>query len=178
MKNFVRDNAFTLAMLPICAFLYSLSNKFGGNVSRGGIGPDAWPKAAILLIVSVSFLELAVYVFKHRREVGAVAQEAAKAEDGEEKTLYPRLLYAGCLLTTGYVAVVEYFGFTLTTYAYLVAFMYIGRYRNHKVIWGSSLIGALVMLFVFVKVVYVSLPEGVAPFNALTWLLYRLMNVN
>ena len=54
------------------------------------------------------------------------------------------------------------------TFLFLVAFMYLGRYRAHLVIWLASIIGTLFVAIIFLKVVYVSLPRGVPPFDRVT----------
>jgi putative tricarboxylic transport membrane protein len=40
-----------------------------------------------------------------------------------------------------------------------------------------SIVGTLVLLFIFMKLVYVSLPIGVAPFSEVTLLLMQIMSI-
>ena len=68
-------------------------------------------------------------------------------------------------------------GFFLTTFAYLTAFMALGRYRRMAVVIGVSLVGTLLMLFFFMKVVYISLPIGTAPFSAVSLFLMQVMGI-
>jgi putative tricarboxylic transport membrane protein len=84
--------------------------------------------------------------------------------DEPEGALYPRLLWTGIALTVLYVVLIEKLGFFLCTVIYLAAFMWIGRYRRIGVIVATSVIGAAAFMFMFMKVVYVSLPLGVEPF--------------
>ncbi len=42
---------------------------------------------------------------------------------------------------------------------------------------ASSLLGSLAFVFVFMKIVYVSLPLGVEPFSQVSLLLMRLMGI-
>ena len=57
----------------------------------------------------------------------------------------------------------------------LAAFMLVGRYRRPGVIVASSVVGSLAFVFVFMKIVYVSLPLGVGPFRSVsTWLMAML----
>jgi putative tricarboxylic transport membrane protein len=76
-----------------------------------------------------------------------------------------------------YVVLIDRLGFFLCTFAYLAAFAWIGRYRRPLVVLASSLIGSLLFMFVFMKVVYVSLPLGQEPFSQVTFLLMRLMGI-
>jgi putative tricarboxylic transport membrane protein len=55
--------------------------------------------------------------------------------------------------------------------------MLVGRYRRVAVVLATSLIGSLVFMFVFMKIVYVSLPLGQAPFSEISFLLMRLMGI-
>jgi putative tricarboxylic transport membrane protein len=56
-------------------------------------------------------------------------------------------------------------------------FMWIGRYRRIGVVLLTSLIGSLAFMFMFMKVVYVSLPLGTEPFAQVSYLLMRLMGI-
>ena len=58
-----------------------------------------------------------------------------------------------------------YLGFFLATAVYLAAFMVVGRYRRAGVIAATSVLGSLAFMYVFMKIVYVSLPLGVGPFE-------------
>ena len=99
--------------------------------------------------------------------------EARREADAEpEPTRYPRLLAGGIAITALYVPGLEVLGFFTCTVIYLAAFMWIGRYRSIRVIAASSIVGTLAFVFVFMKVVYVSLPLGMGPFRSIsTWLL-------
>ncbi|MBI3068559.1 MAG: tripartite tricarboxylate transporter TctB family protein, partial [Betaproteobacteria bacterium] len=45
------------------------------------------------------------------------------------------------------------------------------------VIAAVSLLGTLLLMFIFMKLVYVSLPIGVEPFSRVTFLLMQLMGI-
>jgi putative tricarboxylic transport membrane protein len=80
-------------------------------------------------------------------------------------------------MTILYVVLIEKLGFFLCTVIYLAAFMWVGRYRRLGVIVATSLIGSLAFMFMFMKVVYVSLPLGVEPFAQVSFLLMRAMGI-
>ena len=80
-------------------------------------------------------------------------------------------------MTVGYVLLIERLGFFLCTFIYLAAFMLVGRYRRFGVVLATSLIGSLVFMFVFMKIVYVSPPLGQAPFSEVSFFLMRLMGI-
>jgi hypothetical protein len=97
--------------------------------------------------------------------------------DQPEAASYPRLLWTGVALTVLYVVVIEKIGFFLCTAIYLAAFMRVGRYRRLGVVLATSVIGSLAFMFMFMKVVYVSLPLGVEPFAQVSFLLMRVMGI-
>jgi putative tricarboxylic transport membrane protein len=55
--------------------------------------------------------------------------------------------------------------------------MAIGRYRRMGLAIGVSLAGTLLLFFFFMKVAYVSLPIGRAPFSAVSLFLMQVMGV-
>jgi putative tricarboxylic transport membrane protein len=105
-------------------------------------------------------------------------KDSGEVEGEEKQRSYPLLLAGGIVLTIIYVVTISSLGFFLATITYLALFMVIGRYRNWTVIAISSLLGSLALVFIFMKVVYVSLPLGVEPFSAVSLLLLRVMGVH
>jgi putative tricarboxylic transport membrane protein len=59
-------------------------------------------------------------------------------------------------------------GFILGTFLFLAAFMYVGGYRDHKAIWGTSAAVTIFCGILFLRIAYVSLPRGIAPFDRAT----------
>ena len=55
--------------------------------------------------------------------------------------------------------------------------MALGRYRRMGVVIGVSLAGTLLMLYFFMKVVYISLPIGTAPFSSVSLFLMQIMGI-
>jgi putative tricarboxylic transport membrane protein len=68
-------------------------------------------------------------------------------------------------------------GFFLDTFIYMTAFMLIGRYRRIWIAVIVSLIGSLIFMYVFMKIVYVSLPIGSPPFSEVSILLMQWMGI-
>ena len=104
----------------------------------------------------------------------APTTETAPPQEGKT---YPHLLLTGMAMTVAYVALIQTLGFFLCTFLYLAGFMLVGRYRRIGVALATSLAGSLVFMFVFMKIVYVSLPLGQAPFSEISFLLMRLMGI-
>jgi putative tricarboxylic transport membrane protein len=100
----------------------------------------------------------------------AVAENAAdeleapgEMSSGEPK--FPLLLVGGIALVLLYAVVLPVLGFVLTTFLFLAAFIYLGRYRRHAVIWTFSATMTVLIAILFLRIAYVSLPRGIAPFD-------------
>ena len=63
------------------------------------------------------------------------------------------------------------------TALFLALFSWVGGYRRPVTVAVVSVIGALALLVIFMRVAYVSLPLGVGPFKALSLVLLRLIGV-
>lgn len=184
-----------LVVLAIAGYLYFLAGKIDFVAPGGRIGPNFWPKTILGMAMVTCVYEIAKNLFFGRNdhdlegvlssvlktvpaEAGTAAAAPAEAEAAaEEEKKYPHLLWSGIALTVAYVALIDRLGFFLCTLIYLAAFMWIGRYRRAGVVLATSLIGSLVFMYVFMKVVYVSLPLGVEPFSQVSFLLMRLMGI-
>lgn len=157
--------------LAAAAVLWWLTGQIDYGERPGIIAPTFWPRVAIALIAVSALVELARILFSSSPEVDisgiGEALEGA-AEDDDEAPRQPALLIIGMALTVAFAVVVVPMGFVFSTFLYLLVFMYAGGYRNHVTIWASSIIGTLVFAAIFLKLVYVSVPRGTAPFDSIT----------
>jgi putative tricarboxylic transport membrane protein len=172
-------------VLAIVSYLYFLAAKIDFVAPGGRIGPDFWPKIILAMAMVACAYEIVKNLFfgKTDRDLEGVLASVLKdvpmelpIAAAEEKT-YPHLLWIGIVITIAYAVLIEKLGFFLCTLIYLAAFMWIGRYRRIGVILVTSLIGSLAFIFMFMKIVYVSLPLGVDPFSQVSFLLMRLMGI-
>jgi putative tricarboxylic transport membrane protein len=164
-------------------YFYQLAGHIEYPATPGRIGPDFWPKSILVLLGGVCIYEIIKNLLIGETFTAAGLLEKlmkdSGATEGEEKLRsYPLLLGGGILLTVVYVATIDKLGFFLATIAYLALFMVIGRYRRWGVIAASSVLGSLGLMFVFMKVVYVSLPLGTEPFSAVSLWLLAIMGVH
>ncbi len=184
-SNRIRKALPYVLLLAGAGYFYYLATKFDFVAPGGRIGPDFWPKAVLGLLIATCAYELLKIVFfeKSPADLSGVLQDilqaapAENAQNVEEVGPFPQLLAAGVVLTVAYVFLIDKLGFFLCTFLYLAAFMYIGRYRRLGVIIATSLVGSLAFVFVFMKVVYVSLPLGEAPFVSVSLLLMKLLGI-
>ena len=170
----------------LAAYLYYAATQIDFYHREGVLGPDFWPKLVLALILVTCAFQVLKHLFFASREVAGVfdelveAPDAAGAEGAPPEAAAPHrpfLLIAGVGLTTLYVWIIQTVGFFVATVPYLFAFIAIGGYRRWAVNAAVSAVGTLVLMFFFMKVVYVSLPLGRGPFSQVTFFLMQVMGV-
>jgi len=174
----------------VCAgagYLYYLAANFSYHQRAGVLGPDAWPKLVLGVLIFLCLYEIAKRLLPTRQDKSAdgaledlmrsslEAHGAAGLRAAEES--HPWLLAGGMALTAIYVAAIQTLGFFLATVIYVAAFIALGGYRRWKTVAAVSVIGTLLLVFFFMRVVYVSLPIGREPFAQVTLLLMQLMGI-
>ena len=166
------------AVMAAAAFLFDVSSGFAGMGREGNLGPAFWPRAVLILLMAVCAVEMLRVAFFFRPDTTAAVPHSAAPlpnADDEDGVRYPALLFGGILITVVYVPAMELLGFFLATIIYLAAFMWIGRYRRAVAIAITSVLGTIAFVYVFMKIVYVSLPLGEGPFRQLSaWVLAAL----
>ena len=160
-------------LLAGTVYVYLLALRIEYTSRPGQFGPDLWPKLAIGLIAIVCLFELLrALITENRVEAVGITEQLEQSEPAEDDApRRPMLLALGIGMTLAYGAFVSQLGFPLATLLYLAAFMYVGGFRSHAAIWLLSLGGAALLTVLFLKVVYVSLPRGIFPFDRITDLL-------
>lgn len=164
------------ALLAGAAYLFRDASRFAYSPRPGELGPDFWPKAILVLLMLACGWELVARIVS--RPVTPRVAVPTNSEAAAETPRYPGLLAAGALATLGYVLVLPQAGFFVSTALYLALFMLIGRYRRFGVIAATSLVGSLAFIFVFMRIVYVSLPLGVGPFQKLSLWILALLGIH
>jgi putative tricarboxylic transport membrane protein len=169
---------FPYALLLVAgAYLYYRAGEFAAFARPGELGPETWPKAILGLLMLVCAGEIAWRALWMRLGARETAHPV-EAAGAEEEKRYPARLVAGAILTILYVPGLEVLGFFLCTALYLAAFMVIGRYSAWRVIALSSVVGSLAFVYVFMKIVYVSLPLGIGPFRSLSTAILALLGIH
>lgn len=170
-------------VLLISGYLYYRATQFDFVAPSGRIGPDAWPKAILILSILTCAYEIIKNLFfaKSKSDVAGVLEsiieEAPVEEEQPPPRSYPGLLLTGAIMTVAYAALINTLGFFLCTVLFLAGFTWVGRYRRPGVILSASLVGGLAFMFVFMKIVYVSLPLGVGPFKQVSVQLMQIMGI-
>jgi putative tricarboxylic transport membrane protein len=139
-------------------------------VARGALGPGFWPRLAL---VGLALGCLAKFVEECRRPRPAADADAAEG--------LPPMSRAKLALGIGaivlYVVLTPLLGFPLVTALFIAAFMVLCGTRSLTVIAANVGLGTVAFLYLFVKIVYLPLPKGDGPFEALTLALYRALRL-
>jgi putative tricarboxylic transport membrane protein len=163
-------------LLVVAVVFYILAGSIEYSEQPGQIGPTVWPRFALVLIAAVCLFEIVrAFTSKSLEEPHGIADELEEGGDeGNEARRYPALLLGGLALTVAYGLLITTLGFPLATFLYLIAFMYLGGYRVHPVIWLVGFVGSVLLALIFLRLVYVSLPRGAPPFDHVTDLIVNL----
>ena len=167
-KSAIRSTLPYLVGLAVAAVLFHFAQTIEYTPRPGMLGPDFWPKTAIGLMAFVCLFEIGRIVLGMRNETHGVADALEKDDNDDPPATYPWLLAGGVVLVSVYAVVVDILGFLLSTFLFLSAFMYLGRYRRHVAVWTTSAVVTLMAALIFTRFAYVSLPRGEPPFDAVT----------
>ncbi len=172
-------------LLLVAGCLYYATSFIDTAASATRIGPDFWPK-----IITGALAALCVYEIGKRLIIGAARDAGGltaslgrppAATDSEaiqsQTPVDNRKLVAGIAVIAGFVVGVAYLGFFVATALFVGLFCWIGGYRRTAPVALASVLGAFILLMIFMRVTYVSLPLGVGPFNSLSVLLLQLVGV-
>jgi putative tricarboxylic transport membrane protein len=158
----------SLALFIAALVLLLVLNAQGHFRSAAGeLGPNFWPQLWLGALLALSALDFIVELRKTR------APPQAQARPRENL----RLVVIGTLYVAGYAIAMTLIGFALATAIFLIAFAALGGYRNMPVLALIAVLSTIVLLYLFVQVVYISLPLGAGPFVEMNVLLYRLLGI-
>ncbi len=166
------------ALLLGAAYLYRDAGHFAYAARPGELGPDFWPRAVLVLLMLVCAWEIVRRVLLEGFARGEPAAEGAPGPPSAEEPRYPLLLAGGIGVTVLYVLALGVLGFFVCTTLFLALFMLIGRYRRPWVIAATSVLGSLAFVYLFMKVVYVSLPLGVGPFKQVSVWIFAVFGIH
>jgi putative tricarboxylic transport membrane protein len=135
---------------------------------EGQLGPGFWPRLLLTGLAVVCAVRLVAtwrgasgHRFTHRH-----ASPLARG----------RLALAIGLILL-YVISAPLVGFPLATAGFIAAFMVLAGARRATGVAAAAIGGTIGLLYLFVKVVYLPLPKGAGPLEAVTLTLYRLLGI-
>jgi putative tricarboxylic transport membrane protein len=161
----------------ISLYFYYLAGQFRFSAKPGNLGPDFWPKLLLGLTMAACLYEVVKTAFFLKTVPLKEAADEQPGTPASAKKTYPALLVIGIAMTVAYAYFITTLGFIICTFLYFALFMIVGRYRKLWAILANSIIGTLVLVFIFMKIVYVSLPLGQGPFSSVTLFVLRLVGI-
>lgn len=161
--------------LAIAAVLYLYAGTFDYAPRPGQLGPEVWPRLAILLMGGSCLFEISRRLIVGNQDAAGFLEAFDREPEVEDKQpVNPGLLVGGIVLMAIYAVLVPVLGFILGTFLFLAAFMYVGGYRAHGAIWGTSTAVTIFCGILFLRIAYVSLPRGVPPFDRATDIFFAM----
>ena len=116
------------------------------------------------------------------RRANSVAAQESEVEQAEELVrppeIHPFRVWLAVAATLGYLLLLPELGFFLTTIVYSFTLMFLGQFRRPLAVVVLSVAISLFFMFVFMRVVYVALPVGIAPFDQVSYALMSAMGVH
>jgi len=170
-RNLVLRLKAPLLIFFVALFLYFLAGRMDNFSVPGQLGPFFWPKAILIFLMiscGIKGLEIA---FSPSPGPGSAASEISRPD-----VHYPRLIYL-IALVLGVVLATQTIGFPLANFFFLWLFMFAAGMRQKLYLLTTSLIGTIILLYLFVKVVYLPLPRGYWFFEDLTLFFYRILRI-
>jgi putative tricarboxylic transport membrane protein len=191
ISDLARRVAPFLMVFGVGVWLWTVANDFAISTTLGRAGPDLWPKMVLVLLIGAALWGLvdAALRAKHGGDTSILITNATRSAGHEEDARQelegdaggaqkrPIFAILGIASMLGYVAVIPYLGFVISTFLLLLAIMMFAGYEKVPRAVIISGIGALVFFAVFQRLVYVSLPMGAGPFKELTLALMALLGV-
>lgn len=170
-------------MLAFALFLLWAAMRI--DVDTGGrISPSVWPTAIIVFMALLCAWEIGKRLMSaDARDSQGLASDLQQAPAGQDMGAapvaeHPRKLYAGIGLVAAYVVLVPWLGFFIATALFLAIFPWLGGMRRGPLVATLGVAGSLGLVFVFMRVAYISLPLGEGPFRAVSLGLLKLIGVS
>lgn len=177
-KSLLRSILPYVVGLAIATALYIYAGTFDYTPRAGELGPEVWPRLALLLMGASCLFEIGRRVIAGNRDATGIIEAFDRTADTQEaEPIYPSLLIGGIVLMGIYAVLVPILGFILGTFLFLAAFMYVGRYRAHGAIWGTSAAVTILCGILFLRIAYVSLPRGIEPFDRVTDIFFAIPGI-
>ncbi len=150
------------------------------HVARSGqLGPGFWPRF-VLASLGLTCLAKSIAEWRHPRAaepLGPALVDVRALEAGKLPDLSRRKLATAIGLIVGYVLATPAVGFASATAAFIATFMYLCGARSVTVLAANTVAGTVVLLYLFVKLVYLPLPKGEGLFEAASLALYRALGI-
>ena len=168
-----------VAALGLCVVLWIPTKEFTSSV--GGPGPAMYPRALIALLGIAMIVRMGQQLREHRAGVSAGHEaDEAPIEEGvefDESLIDSRRVWVAIAFSILYVLSTLYLGWLIATFIFTIIFLVLAGKRNPLIVLPIAFTFAFGFSYVFVKIVYISLPTGVGAFDLLTVRLFELLGI-
>ena len=164
-----------IAILLAAAYLFYVAGNFDYRERPGQLGPQFWPRMAAVGLGIAVLVRIAQTIRDRNRPIVRVRGEFDEYEQSEAEVHWPSFWLAAGLVV-GYAASTMFVGYMFSTVLFLGLFIWLGGQRRWYVMLVAA-VGGLLFTYVFVGVVYVSVPTGVGIFDTITVAIYRLVGI-
>ena len=175
LRGRLRRSAAYAVILCCAAYLYYLAQRIQYDELAGRIGPDAWPKIVLGLLLVTCVWQIGRILIVGAAPAASSDDELPLSDGGGD---YTHLALLAIGVTVVYAYVLPSLGFFVATVLYIGAIAYVGRYRRLWPLVATSVIAPILLIFVFMKIVYVALPLGTGPFKSLTLVMLKILGVH
>lgn len=167
---------FPTGIIALCAFLWFniARNPAALDSVPNAVGPGGWPRAMLIGLAFFCFLALLAELLEWRRSIRRGGDVAIPSKEREGSQILA-LAGVGIILIYGFS--IPYVGFALATVVFLAVWCILGRVRSPITVLLVSVIGTIVLLYMFVALAKMPLNRGVEPFSSATVSLYRLLRI-
>jgi hypothetical protein len=160
------------ASLAVFALLlYDLLETKTVGVGRGAYGPLSWPKFALTVLVAGAVL---LCLLKARE---LLARKGAHAPAGPREEMADGRVALVAILIALYAAGFVYVGYLFSTFVFLTAWLAMTGYRRPAMSGLVGVLGAVLPLYLLIKVAYMPLPRGVGVIEQATIHIYQWLHL-
>lgn len=169
-----------LAGIALCVPLWLATGEWSSG-SEGGPGPAFYPRLLIGLFALAMVVRIVQDIRTLRRGMAVgdedVDEEAMPEEGAELETalISARRVAIVIAISVAYVVGTIYLGWVLATFLTVVIFLILAGKRNLLIVVPLAAALSIGFAYVFVKVVYLSLPTGMGVFDEFSVRLFELL---
>jgi len=152
-------------------FFFVLAGRLDENPVEGQLGAFFWPRAILILLMFSCGFKVLESFKGFGKGVADTGLEAPPTQANMGK------LVAMIVMLLAAVVSMEMIGFPLCNFLFLLLFMRIAGLKKKVHLLVISVLGTILLLYIFVKIVYLPLPKGQWFFTDFTIFLYRVLHI-
>ncbi len=132
----------------------------------GQLGAGFWPKMILIGLIGSCLIKFGEIILNRDK---LVEEEQSRAVMDNVRLI----LMIGIIILT--VFAIDFIGFAIANTLFMLVFLVLVGFRKPLNVILVSIISTVVMLYIFVKVVYLPLPRGYGIFEDISLFLYRAL---